>query len=263
MREALARVLGPLVRVSIAQGMRFSDVSDLLKEVYVDECEKHFRLENKRLTDSRVSVLTGLHRRDVKALRLRISEAADERDTWKPGMIPRVLAHWSGVPDYRQDGDGPRILPRLGDRPSFATLVAEVSQDVHHRTVLDELAQLGLVAVDAEADTVQMIRSAYLPSHDIDAMLGYLGANLGDHAETAAGNIRAYPNPGPYFERALHYDNLCGDSVDKIEAVARRRQMELLNALNEISLQYQTRDRARTDKKYRFRFGAYIFRKEL
>src|SRR5262245_30078545 len=72
---ALTRVLHPLVRLMIARGITFSAAVELLKRVYVEVADQHFRLTDERQTDSRVSLITGLHRKDVKRLRA----SGDER----------------------------------------------------------------------------------------------------------------------------------------------------------------------------------------
>ena len=72
---ALERVLRPLVRLLLAHGITFPALSRLLKSVYVQVAERDFALEGKRVSDSRVSLLTGVHRKDVRTLR---GEGADE-----------------------------------------------------------------------------------------------------------------------------------------------------------------------------------------
>jgi len=255
--------LRPLVRLAIARGVRFPELSDMLKEIYVAASAAHFRLQGKRLTDSRISLLTGLQRKDVKSLRERITDSSDESpDAAGAGLLPRVLAHWVSGANFCDSRGNPRVLPRVGDYASFAALVAEVSRDVHPRTVLDELTRLGLAEFDADRDAVSLESSAFLPTRDDAALLGYFGANLGDHAEAAARNIEAAPEPGPFFERAVHYNRLSRQSLDELEDLARQLQDEALKVLNARSLELQTRDAGDGESSGRFRCGAYIFRGE-
>jgi hypothetical protein len=252
--NTLQRVMQPLARIMIDHGFRISSAVDLLKECYVRACLDHFQLEAKTLTDSRISLLTGLQRRDVKSLR-----ALVENETVPPpskgggGMFERVLARWLD----RQSSTLPRTA-RNGDA-SFEALVADVSRDLHHRTVLDELRRLGLIEFDAETDTVTLVAEAFVPSRSEDALLNYTGANLGDHAEAIADNLSAAPEPGPRFERAVHYNRLSPSSVEALEKLARARQTELLKELNHAASALQDADRARRDATMRFRCGAYIF----
>src|ERR1700712_2013315 len=65
----LARLLRPLVRLLVARGITFPALTDLLRELYVNVAEYDFALAGKEQTDSRVSLLTGIHRKEVRRLR--------------------------------------------------------------------------------------------------------------------------------------------------------------------------------------------------
>ena len=65
----LARLLRPLVRLLIRSGITFPALIDLLRELYVNVAENEFPLPDKAQTDSRVSLLTGIHRKEVRRLR--------------------------------------------------------------------------------------------------------------------------------------------------------------------------------------------------
>ena len=261
-RTALGRILRPVVRIMIARGWRFPFASDLLKELYVEVCNRHFQLGDKRLTDSRVSLLTGLQRKDVRSVRTRLEEHTDEQRPASAGPLARVLARWaSGKSANRQDG-WPRTLPRSAEtgEASFEALVAEVSRDIHARTVLDELKRQNLVEHDQTKDTVTLVVSAYVPSGDDDALVGYYGANLGDHMEAATANLEAAPAPGPNFERAVHYNKLTPEALDELDALARRMQSQVLADLNNRALHLQERDAGLGHATGRFRCGAYVYR---
>lgn len=243
----------------IARGWLFPDASDMLKELYVEACAERFQLGGKRLTDSRVSLLTGLQRKDVKTLRARLEEPSPDSPAAGAGPLPRVLARWtSGLP-YSDGIGAPRSLPRTGEAPSFEALVAEISRDIHARTVLDELKRQGLADHDRTADTVTLTAQAYLPNRDDDALVGYFGANLGDHAEAAAENLDAAPEPGPFFERAAHYNKLTPDALQQLDARARELQTKLLADLNAEALALQKRDAGAPAATGRFRCGAYVY----
>ncbi len=246
----------------IARGWLFPDVSEMLKELYVEECLENFQLEGKRLTDSRISLLTGLQRKDIKTLKSQLEHSPVEREPAGAGPLPRVLARWMSGPPYSDGVGAPRSLRRIGsgDPPSFETLMAEVSRDIHPRTVLDEMKRQELVLHDEAEDLVTLTARAYLPSHDDDAIVGYFGANLGDHAEAAAENLGAAPGSAPYYERAVHYNQLTPDALAQLDDLARDLQSDVLAELNNKALSLQDRDAGHHDAVGRFRCGAFIYR---
>lgn len=258
-REALTRILRPLLRAMIARGLRFPELADQLKQLYVESATRHFALAGKRMTDSRISLLTGLQRKDVRALRERVETGAEEPAG--AGLLPRLLARWTGATPYAEEPGAPRTLPRSAAAgPSFEALAAEVSRDVHPRTLLDELIRLRLVRHEPGDDSVTLTSAAFLPARDEAALASYLGANLGDHAEAAIANLDAAPEAGPYFERAVHYNRLSRAALDELEALAREIQEEALARLNARALALQDRDLRNVHASGRFRCGAYIYR---
>ena len=247
---ALRRIMEPIAQLLIARGIRFQAASERLKEAYLAAGAKV--AEAPRLTDSRLSVLTGLQRKDIKAIRAR---RADRQPTDRTmGPIPRLIQNWRSMAEFQRDGL-PATLPRASaDAPSFETLAATVSTDIHPRTLLDEMKRLELVQEDN--DRIVLLVEAYIPGGDTDALYTYLGGNLGDHAQAAVTNILAQPDP-PNFERAVHYNRLGADALDELTALASRLQQQTLEQIAARAAQLQ--DDADPDATGRFRCGAFVY----
>src|SRR5688572_33437939 len=65
--EALARVLMPLVRLLIARGITYQATAEVLKRVYVLAARKDFTPGDES-TGTRLSLLTGLNRKEIRRL---------------------------------------------------------------------------------------------------------------------------------------------------------------------------------------------------
>ena len=251
-RAAIRRVLRPLVRVMIARGLGFPELAEMLKVLFIQEAESRFGIAGKRMTDSRISLLTGLQRRDIRTHR---DSDAEREEPKTLGPIPRVMALWQSDRRFTED------LPRSGAmEPSFETLVTEVGKDVHPRTIFDEMLRLGLIAHDPEADLVSLTADSLIPTRDEAMLVAYYAANLGDHAEAAAENLIAAPAQGPFFERAVHYNQLTQEAAAELEALARTRSQALLEELNATALERQRASKGKDGATERFRVGAFVFR---
>ena len=265
---ALKRLLRPLVRALIAKGVTAPALYGVLKQVYVEVAREAFALDGKPPTDSRVSVLTGVHRKDVRTFRERPPESDGTLER-KVTVMTTVIGRWLADPDYAGPDGAPRSLPRQAETgPSFDALVRSVSTDVRPRTILDELARQGIVAVDEDRDTVTPRVEAVLARGPEDERFHFLARNVGDHLAAATENVLTEDGPAPFLERAVFYNNLRGSSVDEIEARARALAAETLAELNRMGYARQDAD-ARTDDKNaapsantRFHFGVYFFRED-
>lgn len=261
---ALKRVLRPLVKALIAKGVTAPALYSTLKELYVQVARDSFALEGKPPTDSRVSVLTGVHRKDVRVFRSRPREAesAGER---RVTTMTTVIGRWLGDPDTTAADGTPLKLPRTAQQgPSFDSLVSSVSTDVRPRTILDELRRKGIVELDEDSDEVGLRVEALLP-RDADERFHFFARNIGDHVAAAVENVLTEEGPAPFLERAVFYNKLSGASVDEIEARARALALELLTELNRLGYARQSADARKEDgggedANQRFRFGVYFFR---
>ena len=255
---ALRRVLRPLVRLMMARGITYPHLSDLLKGLFVEVAERDFRLDNKLPTDSRVSLVSGVHRKDVSRLR-----ANPQRRETPPAatvtLASQVFSRWLGDPAWRGSRGAPRPLSRLasegGDR-SFEALVAGISSDIRPRVVLDEWLNRGLVTLD-ERDRVCVNVQAFVPARGEDDKLFYFALNLHDHAAAASHNLLG---GDPFFDRSVHADGLSPASVVALKALAAEHGMQTLLALNEAvqAAERRDRDRPADAPRERFTLGVYV-----
>jgi len=250
---ALERLLAPLLRVLIHFGVTFPMLGTLLKRGYVDAATRHFALPDRELSDSRVALLTGLHRKDVSVLRHRPEEAKT-----RPGTLSaRVLSRWLAHPDWSDAAGRPMVLPRAADTgPSFEALVVSISRDVRSRTLLDELLRLGVVRERAD-ERLELLGAADIPSGDLDRLAYYFGRNLGDHIAAAGHNLIG--ERPPYMERALAFDGLSEAAIAQLTEEAGRLGMAMLIQLNAMAVRLAEADPPDPAAAQRFMTGLYVF----
>lgn len=254
---AIRHLLRPLVRLLLHFQIPFPVLTGLLKEVYVSVAEREFRIEGRAQTDSRLSLLTGVHRKDVRRLRGRAAAAPAVPAGVSVGG--QLLARWASRPEL-QDAEGrPLPLARTrarGDGPAFDELVEAITRDVRPRAVLDELVRQGAVEVDAE-ERVRLVRSAFVPREGLDEKAFYLGRNLHDHIAAAAHNL-AGGSP-PFTERSAYHGGLSDASVAELAQLGTRLGMETLRSVYQRASELHERDAAAGRGGKRARFGIYFY----
>lgn len=240
MLETLDRFLAQVARLMVARGVSFPDLAERLKMHYVRAAED---MSEGKSTDSWISVITGLQRRDIS--RLKGQPPKPER----PNHLATLVATWRTEPSYQG-----RALPKNGPAPSFESLAKQVRKDVHPRTMLDALEAAGTVAVTEDGD-VELRQSSYQPLSGSDDQIAYLSRNVADHLAVATDNVLG-ENP-PRFERAVHYSGLTQAEIEDLTLAHHEGQMALFEALSEkaAAMKALPRDGAR----FRFRAGAYFY----
>lgn len=252
-QRALTRVLRPFVRLSLASGLTFPAFSAIVRRLYIDVAEKEFALPDKKQTDSRISLLTGVHRKDVSKLRL--TEMPTASIPAPVSRTSRIVARWMADPLYCDDRGTPKPLPKVNSQgePSFETLVRDVTRDLHPRAVLDEWIDRGIALLDDD-EFVHLNNSCIIPDAEDDARNYYFTRNLHDHAAASVENmISEIP---PFFERAVHYNNISQTLSQKLTELSKSEAMDLLLRLNRVA-----NEEVKTDPggQYRWTAGIYIF----
>ena len=253
--RAARRLLAPLVRLGLAHGLTFPAFSELLKRVYLDVAERELMSDERPASASRLSVATGLHRKDIRRLR---GPAPRHTPPTSVSLGARAIARWTEPPWCDARGR-PRPLPRAADPAGagFEDLIASVSTDVRPRAVLDEWLRLGLVEIDAD-DRVVLREAAFVPREGFDEKAHFLGRNVADHLAAAAHNLAGGP---PQLERSVHYQELSEASVAELQQLASELGMQTLQTLNRRARELQRRDARRSaDAGHRINFGVYFHR---
>jgi Family of unknown function (DUF6502) len=214
---AMARLLRPLVKMLIQKGISYDQAADILRKTYCDVAfDGEFALPGRKQTDSRVSVLTGLTRKDVARLK--------EMPLDSPGLIgthnraTRVVTGW--WLDYPSEGtaSGAAPLSIEGEKKSFAEMVRKYSGDMPVRAVLDELVRTG--AVQIRGDQVELVSRRYIPEAGEINRIEYLGIDVAELIATISHNLNA-PADKTHLQRKVYYDNIPAEHVESIHAIVR------------------------------------------
>lgn len=243
----------PLARLLLRHGVTYPAFAAALKTVFLDAATAELRSKDMAATDSALSLLSGVHRRDVRNLTRAPQSAAR---AGKPRAAPlsavgEVVARWLADADYQDRRRRPRALARA----EFDGLVASVSSDVRPRAMLDELLRLG--AVTADDDRIALVAGGFAPHQGFGEMAELLAANLGDHAAAAVANLQDGRN---FLEQAMYADDISADTAKALQSTAIKAWGQ---ALRPVLAQAQEASEATAPAsdapKSRVRFGVYFY----
>lgn len=226
---AVLRLFRPLVRVLLRNGVSYRTFADFAKWVYVDVATKEFGIEGRKQSTSRVSVITGLSRKEVKRVR-ELPRPDDTASVERYNRAARVIAAWRRESNF-QDAEGnaaPLLLEGTG--ATFSELVKRFSGDVPVRAILDELIRIGAVE-RLEDGRVGLLVRAYVPESSEADKLHILGTDVGYLISTIDHNLQADPM-GPLFQRKVAYDNLPDEALPEFRELSAKRAQALLEKLD-------------------------------
>ncbi len=233
---------------------------ELLKKALVDEAIGGYGLADKGSSDSRIALLTGVHRKDVKRLR-ETSVTSRAADTMLP-VATSVVARWISEPRFLNADRTPRALARtprhgVAGEPDFTALVAEVSSDVGARAVLDELERLGVVH-RRDDGCVALESSAFVPREGLRESFHFLASSVSDHLSTAVHNLAPQRSAAPMLDQSAFSQDLSAEQADQLQQQARRLWAEVLQQFLQTATVAEQRSQNCEGQRHRVRFGVYF-----
>ncbi len=226
---AILRLLRPLVRLSLKKGISYGTFTSLLKWVFYDVAKKDLIIEGRKQTQSRISVITGFSRKEVKRLS-ELDPPTTRLQKEQYNRAARVISGWRRDNDYVDDQGRPIAIPIIGEGATFETLVKRFSGDMPPRAVLDELTRLG--ALKQESDNcVRLVQEAFMPTADEAIKFHILGTDVGFLISTIDHNIDP-DKKQPFFQRKVYYDNLPDEVLADFRRMSGISAQKLLDDLD-------------------------------
>ena len=183
------RVLRPLIRILVRSGVRYDEFLDLVRGVYVETAVRDGVGDSAKLTRAKVSLSTGVPRRDVDRF-IDHDGALPSPPRTLTATLSEVLNKWHTDPQFV----GPYGIPlelevRSQKTRSFSELVNTVDADANVHDVLEELVRLKTVVWSGDTH-VRTISRAFIPVEEMSpAQLEFFGNALTRLANTLQFNL--------------------------------------------------------------------------
>lgn len=227
--KSMVSILRPMIRLLIRFEVTHLELSELVRQTYVEVADRDFAIEGEEMTISRVAVLTGLSRKEVVRLRNLLDESTTSLKQ-KPNRAQRVVQGWLGDREFLDRKRNPKVLPIKGHKSSFVTLVKRYSGDITYGAVLEELNRSGVTS-QPDADSVELVNPAYIPHEgDLD-QVRILSMCVADLFRTAVSNVDA-ESEDKLFQRQVTYNLLDEKSAHDFKTYSTRKAAELITDLN-------------------------------
>ncbi len=214
---ACARVCRPLVRMALAMGVKHRHLDGMLRDLLLEEARRAWvERMGAEPNISQLSVTTGINR---KAVTVRVREPEEHLPHSEMSAAAKTMTAW-----LQLIGESPEseTLPiaASSEGASFEALARLASRgNLHHRTILEELARLGMVDVDGAMVTLKS--DEFVPTEDLRSMLAFFGDNARDHLLAGTSNIL---NGKPMMlERAVFASGMSLQDCEAVQKLLRKR----------------------------------------
>jgi hypothetical protein len=200
--SAARRWLRPVARWLLRSGITWKEFAELSRSVFVVTAHEEFGIRGRPTNVSRVALLTGLARRDVR-------RALDEAQAPLPpaaeealNHASRVLTGWHLDAEFLTPEGRPRVLAPEGEQGSFAQLLRRYAGDIPTTALVKELVKSGSIE-RLDDGCYRALRRYYMPRAMDGRAVERSGSVLADLATTIEHNLsRPADEPSRFEGRA-------------------------------------------------------------
>lgn len=251
--HAVMQLLQPLVRVLLRHGMAHDEFAELARRAYVSVAERDFALQGRKQTTSRISVITGLNRKEVARLQALLGSDDGEATELAQAMnrAARVVAGW------RHEHNTPDGQAMALTADEFAALVRRHSGDMPARAVLDELRHAGAVSVSDDGRH-HLAPEGYGPKASDAERLTLLGEHAADLLGSIEHNL-SHPKEEAWLQRRVFAEHIPAAQADAVRALLKEHGLQTLAQARTTLMAHDAGDTPPNDGARRVVMGVYYF----
>jgi hypothetical protein len=235
--DAFLLVMRPIVRILLRYGIGYREFVEVTKTAYVDVASSYFVLLGRPTNISRVAVMTGLTRKEVKRLRDKIA-SGDSRIKVKTTPLSDVLHHWHAQTDFTDSSGQPLSLPFSGGEHSFSELVKRFGGDIPAGAMRTEMKRVGAVQED-ERGNLSVANRTFTSSSEHERLLTLLVHGAYAMFSNIAHNTDAERKDGAWAHRIAYTQSLAQEDSGQLRRVARDRISEFAESIDDIFIAYE------------------------
>ena len=260
---ALYRVFRAVARLCLRRGVTYEAVAEVAKRAFVDVAYREFIIEGRKQSASRVSLLTGIHRKDVGRM-LAADVPADSAAASRVASSAGIISGWRRDKEFADSRGTPAALPFDGPSPTFMDVVKRYGRgDVPARAVLDELVRVG-AATRQRDGKIRLVATAYVPATTSVESLAILGTDVSDLVAAIDHNLSCPPGQG-FLQRKVTYDNLPAEVLEEILGRIEREGTGVLEKLDRVMARHDRDSNPKVEGTGRKRamVGVYCFAEDI
>ncbi len=226
--ESALKILRPLIRVMIRNGISSGNFEELVRKAYVDEAFSIGKKSQLKTTVSSISAQTGLSRKEVKRLHeLESSHSIEVEQKYNRAI--RVISGWLNDSAYTDKQGNAKELALDGEGTTFASLVKQFSGDIPTKAMLNLLQTAE--CVELKNNRVKLIKHAYVPGNDSAEIIRILGTDTNELLNTIDHNLTA-DDSNKRYQRKVSTAVLDNNATEEFKDFSTKQSQALLEKLD-------------------------------
>ncbi len=230
--------LRPMVRILLRFGIGYREFSELLKTAFVEVGTNEYGLRGRPTNISRVAVMTGLTRKEVRRIRGKI-EDGNHSVIVKTTPLSEILHRWHAENEFLDSSGRPASLPFSGQSGSFSSLVRRFGGDIPAGAMRTELKRVGAIEEDSDGNlraTTRTIR----PRGAHEKLITVLVHAVYPLMSTIAHNIDPDRKEDSWAQMSTYSQSIRTEDMPRLRRISFDRLTEVAESIDDLFMAYET-----------------------
>ncbi len=236
--DAFLLVMRPVVRILLRYGIGYREFAEVTKTAFVDVASSDFGLRGRPTNISRVAVMTGLTRKEVRRLRDKIA-TGETMISVKTTPMADVLHYWHSQRKFTDSSGYPRPLTFSDGESSFTVLVKKFGGDIPAGAMRTEMKRVGAISEDASG-LLSVVKRSYTPTDTHENLITLLVHGV----YTLLSNVEHNSDPknsGDTWANQIAYtQSLRGPDTKQLRRITKDRIVDFAESIDDIFLAYES-----------------------
>jgi len=226
--------------------------------VFVDVGSSDFGIRGRPTNISRVAVMTGLTRKEVRRLRTRM-ESGEDAVVVKSTPITEILHRWHAEEEFLNKRGGPATLPYSGETGSFSSLVKKFGGDVPAGAMRTELNRVGAIDEDIDGN-LTVNRRSFWPTDQTEKLESALVHHVYPLMSSVAHNTDPKNESDVMTQFAIYSLDIESEDRPRLRKMCSDRLTDMADSFDDLFIAYESRrSEAIPSKKEPMMVGLYYF----
>jgi len=236
--DAFFVILRPIAKILLRCGIGFREFAEVAKTAFVDVASSEYGLRGRPTNISRIAVMTGLTRKEVRRLRDKI-ESGEHSLVVKSTPLCEVLHRWHSEPEFLNSTGKPKVLSFSGDCGSFSSLVKKFGGDIPPGAMRTELKRVGALA-EGDDGTLEVVKRSVSPAGIEDKLIVSLVHGAFPLLSAVAHNVNPVRDVETWPQITAFTQSVRNSDMPRIRRISLDRLTDIAESFDDLFMAYET-----------------------
>jgi len=236
--SAFLVAMRPVAKILLRFGIGYREFAEITKTAFVDVATTEYGLRGRQTNISRVAVMTGLTRKEVRRIRGKI-DSGDQSVVVRATPLSEILHRWHADAEFHDSAGRPAVLPFAGTSGSFSNLVKRFGGDIPPGAMRTELKRVGAVREISNGELEVTSRTVH-PKGAHEKLVTALVHAVYPLVSTVAHNVNPDLEGDGWAQMSTYSQTIRKSDVPRLRRISFDRLSEVAESIDDLFMAYET-----------------------